>query len=51
MTREMMNSFFQFGGRLYRRHTMKQLLGMDDHMLKDIGLSRADVERIVHRGR
>lgn len=51
MTQDIVNSFVAFGNRLYRRHMMKQLLEMDDYLLKDIGLSRADVERVVWRGR
>jgi len=43
----------RLGGRLYRwgqlAEQRRQLRELDDHMLKDIGLSQADVERIAGR--
>ena len=45
----------RFGKRLERWDQLaqqrQQLLAMDDHQLKDIGLSRADVEKIAGRRR
>ena len=55
------HGFWQNFGRLLQRfgqwiersaqqeRQRRQLLNMDEHMLKDIGLSRADVERIASR--
>lgn len=51
MTQTMINAFAAFGSRLYRRHMLRQLQEMDDYLLKDIGLNRADVARIIARGR
>lgn len=36
--------------RAYRR-SMKQLGDLDDYMLKDIGLTRGEIENAVRRGR
>jgi uncharacterized protein YjiS (DUF1127 family) len=33
------------------RRDMRQLMAMDDHMLKDIGLTRADIRAAVLYGR
>ena len=33
------------------RRDLRQLAAMDDHMLKDIGLSRGDIEHCVRCGR
>jgi uncharacterized protein YjiS (DUF1127 family) len=33
------------------RRDMRQLAGMDDHMLKDIGLCRCEIEYCVRYGR
>jgi uncharacterized protein YjiS (DUF1127 family) len=33
------------------RRDLRQLAAMDDHMLKDIGLSRGDIEHCVRYGR
>jgi uncharacterized protein YjiS (DUF1127 family) len=33
------------------RRDMRQLMAMDDHMLKDIGLTRADIGAAVRYGR
>jgi uncharacterized protein YjiS (DUF1127 family) len=35
---------------LQRRAERRRLLSLDDHMLKDIGVSRCDVEREIRRG-
>jgi uncharacterized protein YjiS (DUF1127 family) len=31
------------------RRSMTELLGMDENMLRDVGLSRLDVERVASR--
>ena len=33
------------------RRDMRQLMAMDDHMLRDIGLTRADISSAVRYGR
>lgn len=35
--------------RMEKRRQRRQLAGLDDHLLKDIGISRADVWRELHR--
>ena len=32
-----------------RRRARSALLGLDDYMLKDMGIARADIERIANR--
>jgi uncharacterized protein YjiS (DUF1127 family) len=39
------------GDELRIRRDMRQLRAMDDHMLKDIGLTRADIGSAVRYGR
>ncbi len=34
-----------------RRRARKALFAMDDYMLKDMGISRSDIDRISHRSR
>jgi uncharacterized protein YjiS (DUF1127 family) len=38
-------------GRFESWRTTRRLLAFDDAMLKDIGISRGDVERVVRHGR
>ena len=43
-----LTSFFRRAG---RRHTYSDLSRLDDHLLRDIGLSRADLHRMMSGGR
>lgn len=47
MSRLILNTFAQVGAIYRRRIVLKQLSGLEDHMLKDIGLSRADIYRVA----
>lgn len=40
----------KIGRHLLRRRAHAALANLDDRMLRDIGLSRAEVERLVQRG-
>ena len=40
----MLSSLFQ---RTSRRHAYANLLNLDDHLLRDIGLSRGDVKQMM----
>lgn len=42
-----MNLFSSLFRRSEKRRTYASLLQLDDHMLRDIGLSRADVHRMM----
>ena len=42
-----MNLFSSLFRRSEKRRTYVNLLQLDDHMLRDIGLSRADVHRMM----
>ncbi len=35
---------------LERRRAVRELAAMDDRMLKDLGIHRSDIERLVHDG-
>lgn len=43
-----MNYFATLLRRGTRRRTYANLLALDDHLLRDIGLSRGDVHEMIH---
>ena len=46
-----MNLFSSLFRRSEKRRTYANLMHLDDHMLRDIGLSRADVQLMMTGGR
>jgi uncharacterized protein YjiS (DUF1127 family) len=41
-------AYHSFRTALVRRHTVRSLVELDDHILKDIGLTRGDVLSLAH---
>jgi uncharacterized protein YjiS (DUF1127 family) len=39
----------KIAGAIERRRIRSELHGLDDYMLKDMGITRADIERIANR--